>query len=93
MPSISIVMPVYNEVQAPGDDFLLMRIQALIQLLRQEDELLLVDGGSTDLSWTVLKTLAKHPQVTAIQSGKGRAQQMNAGAEAAQWVRFYEWGH
>lgn len=83
MPTVSIVMPVYNEVQAPGDDFLLMRIQALIQLLRQEDELLLVDGGSTDLSWTVLKTLAKHPQVTAIQSGKGRAQQMNAGAEKA----------
>lgn len=83
MPSVSIVMPVYNEVPAHGDDSLSMRIQALVQLLRQDDELLLVDGGSSDLSWTVLRTLAEHPQVTAVQSGKGRAQQMNAGAEKA----------
>ncbi len=83
MLSISIVMPVYNEVPAPDDDSLSIRIQALLQLLRQDDELLLIDGGSTDMSWPVLQTLAKHPQVTAIQSGKGRAQQMNAGADKA----------
>ncbi|MEK9817581.1 MAG: glycosyltransferase, partial [Limnobacter sp.] len=83
MLSISIVMPVYNEVPAPGDDSLLIRVRELLQLLRQNDELLLVDGGSTDLSWPVLQTLAEHPQVTAIQSNKGRAQQMNAGAEKA----------
>lgn len=83
MPSISIVMPVYNEVPVPGDDSFLSRIQALLQLLRQGDELLLVDGGSTDQSWPVLQTLAEHPQVLAIQGNKGRAQQMNAGAEKA----------
>jgi rSAM/selenodomain-associated transferase 2/rSAM/selenodomain-associated transferase 1 len=83
MPSVSIVMPVYNEVPAPGDDSLLIRIETLIQLLRQDDELVLVDGGSTDLSWAVLQTLAEHPKVTAIQSDKGRAQQMNAGAGKA----------
>lgn len=83
MPSISIVMPVYNEVPVPGDDSLLIRVRELLQLLRQNDELLLVDGGSTDLSWPVLQTLAEHPQVFAIQGNKGRAQQMNAGAEKA----------
>ncbi len=84
MPSVSIVMPVYNEVPAAGDNSLSNRIQALVQLLGPGDELLLVDGGSTDYSWPVLQTLAeKHPQITALQRGKGRAQQMNAGAEKA----------
>lgn len=83
MPTVSIVMPVYNEVPAQGDNSLLVRVQTLVQLLRPGDELLLVDGGSTDHSWPVLQTLAKHSQVNALQSGKGRAQQMNAGAEKA----------
>ncbi|WP_341236289.1 TIGR04283 family arsenosugar biosynthesis glycosyltransferase [uncultured Limnobacter sp.] len=83
MPFVSIVMPVYNEVPGPGDDSLSVRIHALIELLRQGDELLLVDGGSTDHSWATLQLLAVHPQVTLIQSGKGRAQQMNSGAAQA----------
>lgn len=88
MPSISIVMPVYNEVPALGDDSFSDRIQALLRLLRPCDELMLVDGGSTDYSWPVLQTLGKHSQVNALQSSKGRAQQMNAGAEKARGEVF-----
>lgn len=84
MPSVSIVIPVFNEVPAAGDKAFSIQIQALVQLLRQGDELLLVDGGSTDVSWPVLQTLAEqHPQVIALQSAKGRARQMNAGAQKA----------
>ena len=82
-PSVSIVVPVYNEVPSIHSDTLTPRIQQLLGLLRAGDELLLVDGGSADSSWPALLALANHPQVLAIQSSKGRARQMNAGASEA----------
>lgn len=78
-PAVSIVVPVYNEVPASQSDSFSPRIEKLLELLRPCDEIVLVDGSSSDLSWQALQALASHPQVTAIQSGKGRAQQMNAG--------------
>ena len=82
-PSVSIVVPVYNEVPNQHDDSFRVRIQGLLALLRPCDELVLVDGGSIDFSWPTIKALASHPQVSAIQSEKGRARQMNAGAAKA----------
>lgn len=82
-PSVSIVVPVYNEVPGPHADSLTPRIQNLLGLLRPCDEVILVDGNSTDFSWPAMKNLAKHPQVLAIQSAKGRALQMNTGAAQA----------
>lgn len=82
-PSVSIVVPVYNEVPSTHSDTLTPRIQKLIELLRPCDEIVLVDGGSTDVSWQILQALAAHPQITAIQSEKGRARQMNRGAAVA----------
>lgn len=82
-PAISIVVPVYNEVPGHQTDSFSPRIQALLALLRAGDEIVLVDGGSSDSSWPALLALAQHPQITAIQSTKGRARQMNAGAAQA----------
>jgi rSAM/selenodomain-associated transferase 2/rSAM/selenodomain-associated transferase 1 len=82
-PSVSIVVPVYNEVPNQHDDSFLSRIQGVLTLLRPVDELLLVDGGSSDYSWPTIQTLASHPQISAIQGAKGRALQMNAGAAKA----------
>nr|WP_306815288.1 TIGR04283 family arsenosugar biosynthesis glycosyltransferase [Limnobacter parvus] len=81
--SVSIVMPVYNEVPGPHADSLTPRIQSLLGLLRPCDEVILVDGNSTDFSWHAIKDLTVHPQLQAIQSAKGRALQMNAGAAKA----------
>ncbi|WP_334118100.1 TIGR04283 family arsenosugar biosynthesis glycosyltransferase [Limnobacter sp.] len=83
MPSVSIVVPVYNEVPGHQTDSFSPRIEALLELLRSGDEIVLVDGGSSDSSWPALLALAQHPQITAIQSTKGRARQMNAGAAQA----------
>ncbi len=83
-PSVSIVVPVFNEVPSAMQDALSPRIKQLIDLLRPIDELLLVDGGSTDESWPTLQALACNAQVKAIQSDRGRARQMNAGAAQAQ---------
>ena len=80
---MSIVVPVYNEVPSTHSDTLTPRIQKLIELLRPCDEIVLVDGNSTDASWQILQALAAHPQITAIQSEKGRARQMNRGAAVA----------
>ena len=69
---ISIIVPIYNEEKLIG--------QMLDQLrpLRKRCEIILVDGGSTDC------TLEKIPsEFRLIHTGKSRAAQMNAGAEAS----------
>ena len=69
MPWLSVVIPVRNE--AAGIVQVLMPLQAL----RDELDIILVDGGSTDGTLE----LADH----AISSLPGRARQMNAGAAQA----------
>ncbi len=78
---ISVVIPVYNEAQA---------LPATLQCLLAQSataEVILVDGGSTDLS---LSIAAACPRIRVLRTSKGRATQMNAGARVAQseWVLF-----
>ncbi|MGZ4960324.1 MAG: TIGR04283 family arsenosugar biosynthesis glycosyltransferase [Methylomonas sp.] len=73
-PRLSIVMPVLNEA-----GHLAAILQAL-QPLRPDCELLLVDGGSDDESLKIAELLAD----SVLQSSRGRARQMNAGAAQAQ---------
>ncbi|HEX4916723.1 MAG TPA: TIGR04283 family arsenosugar biosynthesis glycosyltransferase [Limnobacter sp.] len=82
-PGVSIVVPVFNEVPSLSDHAFASRMLALHALLRPCDELVLVDGGSSDASWPTLLALSQHPRILAIQSAKGRALQMNAGATRA----------
>lgn len=72
---ISIVIPVYNEAEL---------IQQQISLLKQRiskqnyiEEIIVVDGGSKDKT---LEIAASIEGIKLIQSEKGRAKQMNAGA-------------
>lgn len=74
MASISIVIPVLNEAAVLSACLL-----ALQPLRRQDCELIVVDGGSTDATVTIARPLADQVLVTQ----KGRAVQMNAGAQAA----------
>lgn len=78
---ISVVIPTYNEQRAlPA---------TLAHLAAQGDgfETFIVDGGSTDR--TCQLALAQ-PRVTLLTAPKGRASQMNAGAERArgEWLLF-----
>jgi len=74
IPQISIIMPVFNEAaQLEG------KLQAL-QPLRTRCELLLVDGGSKDVSSAIAESLVDQ----VLQSPCGRARQMNLGAQYAQ---------
>lgn len=69
---ISVIVPVYNE------EYVLREQRAYFLGLSERAEVIFVDGGSTDQTGTILRDF---PHV--IQSAKGRAIQMNAGAASA----------
>ena len=80
-PTVAVVLPVLNE--APHLD------ACLSELLKHHavDEILVVDGGSTDAS---VETVCRHMAADAarvtpclLQASRGRARQMHAGAQAA----------
>ena len=67
---ISIIVPIYNEER------LIRQLLKTLEPVKEKAEIILVDGGSTD------RTLALIPEgYTVLQSPKGRAGQMNLGAE------------
>ncbi|OKY75720.1 MAG: glycosyltransferase [Desulfobulbaceae bacterium DB1] len=72
LPAVSIIIPVYNEAE---------RLPATLAALSHEKqvEILVVDGGSTDDSPGIASKLG----VTVLTSDRGRAAQLNKGAEAA----------
>jgi rSAM/selenodomain-associated transferase 2 len=74
MPAISIIMPVLNE--APR---LAGLLAALAPLRQRGAELILVDGGSTDGGLAIAQGAVDR----LVQSPRGRAVQMNAGAAQA----------
>jgi rSAM/selenodomain-associated transferase 2 len=80
MPLISIITPVLNEEEVilPFLDHLAM--------LRGAFELIVVDGGSSDLTSDIIRQHAgKFPApLDLLSAPKGRSSQMNAGAAAAQ---------
>lgn len=75
--TISVIIPVLNEVHALPNliDYLLK-----ISNPACVSEIIVVDGGSTDGTQTVVE---KYPQVTRVDSERGRALQMNRGAQIA----------
>ncbi|WP_019531712.1 TIGR04283 family arsenosugar biosynthesis glycosyltransferase [Dasania marina] len=73
-PALSIIMPVFNEAT-----HLPASLRALQPLRQQGCELIIVDGGSQDESAAIAQAWAD----VSLQSAKGRALQMNAGAAAA----------
>jgi rSAM/selenodomain-associated transferase 2 len=72
--NFSIIIPTLNEEQA------IVNCLMALQPLRDCCEIIVVDGGSTDNTGLLAKPLADK----VISSAKGRAIQMNAGAENAE---------
>ena len=71
---VSIVVPVLNEAEG-----ITATLQALQPLRRDGAELIVVDGGSTDATLVRCAGLADQ----LLSSARGRARQMNTGAQAA----------
>ncbi|HEU5339207.1 MAG TPA: TIGR04283 family arsenosugar biosynthesis glycosyltransferase [Sulfuricaulis sp.] len=78
--TVAAILPILNEAENL-DDFLSELIE-----IQHFDEIIVVDGGSTDASMeTVCKLMSSdvEPVPQLIQSPRGRAAQMQAGAQAA----------
>lgn len=71
MKSIAVIVPVLNEAEN-----LLGLITQLSKFNQSEDEVVIVDGGSTDKTLEILADM----ELQIIMAPKGRAIQMNAGA-------------
>lgn len=73
-PHLSIIVPVLNEA-----DTIASTLQALAPLRKRGHEVIVVDGGSMDGTRPRIRVLADQ----ALDSVRGRAMQMNAGARVA----------
>jgi len=84
MPQLSFVIPAFNE-----EDSLRQLYQEIIAVAKQETydhEIVFVDDGSTDSTWTVIESLAHaHDNVRGIRfrTNFGKASALRAGAAAA----------
>lgn len=67
-PTVSVIVPVWNEEKT-----LLATIQSLLNLNYPKDRLtlMIVDDGSTDGTWELMKSLSSHPQVQIFQKENG----------------------
>jgi rSAM/selenodomain-associated transferase 2 len=74
MATLSIIVPTLNEAEQIVDT-----LRPLQPLRAAGHEILVVDGGSTDATAELAAPLADH----VLRAGRGRARQMNAGAEIA----------
>jgi rSAM/selenodomain-associated transferase 2 len=71
---ISIIIPTYQEAACIGD-----ALQRVCRLAGDK-EIIVADGGSDD---GTIAVVTEFPDVRVVDSAKGRALQMNAGAQAA----------
>ena len=76
---ISIIIPVLNEANNIGKLLLHLTENSSPENI---SEIIVVDGGSTDKTVEIIKSLTL-TDVKLISSKKGRAKQMNVGAEAS----------
>ncbi|TDD95543.1 TIGR04283 family arsenosugar biosynthesis glycosyltransferase [Flavobacterium cellulosilyticum] len=83
MNKISILIPIFNEVDAIHR--LLLHIENTISKTI-DYEIIVVDGGSTDGSQ---KEIQNHENVILVTSEKGRAKQLNSGAKIASGTVLY----
>ena len=84
MSRISIIIPVLNEAETIEDLLYHLIDNAALENIA---EIIVVDGGSTDQTTTIIKNTRLN--IKLITTEKGRAKQMNAGAKIATGTILY----
>lgn len=84
MNKISIIIPVLNEIESIKDLLFHLIDNASLNSI---SEIIVVDGGSTDGTQDLVKSLDL--KITLLNSKKGRAKQMNLGAKKAKGDILY----
>ncbi len=86
---LSVVIPVFNEVESLEE--LYRELAEVAEAQQYELDLILVDDGSTDGSWNVIRSLAAaDPRVRGIRFRRnfGKAAALSAGFQAARGERI-----
>ena len=89
-PSISIVLPYYNEI-----DYLPATLECLLAQDSQPDQVVLIDNGSTDGSTDLGRMLLKRSHlrvefVDEVRPGKLYALQTGCRASLSEWIAFWD---
>ena len=86
---VSIIVPVYNK-----EKYLRDCVDSILQQTYKDFELILVDDGSKDSSWNIIKEYAnKDKRVVPVhQENAGVSAARNAGLDRAQgkWICFVD---
>ena len=86
---LSIIIPIFNEAEIIGDLLKHLITHSETNLIK---EILVVDGGSTDTSSSIINHfISEHKEIPVriLTSEKGRAKQMNFGAQHAKGEILY----
>ena len=81
---LSIVIPVYNEEESIRP--LISELQEVLKGIKESSEIIFVDDGSRDRSFTLLRDAAQDPRIRVIrfQRNAGQTAAFDAGFRAAQ---------
>ncbi len=80
MPEVSVIIPNYNHA-----DYLIQRIESILQQTYQDFELIILDDLSTDSSLDVIELYRQHPRVSHIVFNE-----INSGSTFNQWEKGIE---
>ncbi len=82
--SLSVVIPIYNDQEVIPE--LLRRLTAVLETIVKEYEIILVDDGSRDASWTVMqeeRTQREHLRIARLSRNFGQQNSIAAGLSLA----------
>ena len=87
--SLSVIIPVHN-----SEDYLKECVESVLQGLNEEDEIILVENGSSDSSWEICRSYNDtYPCVKAVQletAGVSRARNYGIALAKGDWIIFLD---
>ena len=87
--SLSVIIPVHN-----SENYLKECVESVLPGLYEEDEVILVENGSSDSSWEICRSYDDaHPRVRAVQletAGVSKARNCGVSLAKGEWVLFLD---